>query len=151
MDIQYRFCTFEEFERVFRDDHPGEELWTDFVTARNASHIYGAEINGRIRGAIAFDRVAHEPIDDSEDEFTLSYLDFVYVSREVRGNGIATRLLAAAIQFLIDEDRTPIGCGFTSRKLKDCFQRLPSELKQAVVSLPTILDDGQGVWDENGL
>jgi GNAT superfamily N-acetyltransferase len=151
MDIKYRFCTFEDFERVFRDDHPHEELWTDLVTARNASHIYGAEINGQIRGAIAFDRVAHEPIDDYEDKFTLSYLDFLYVSREVRGNRIGTGLLAAAIQFLIDEERTPIGCGFTSTKLKNCFEKLPSELKQAVVSLPTILDDGTDVWDENGL
>ena len=148
MDIIYRDCTTEEFEAVYRDDYPDKDLCPDFVAARNVSHIYGAEVDGKIRGAIAFEFAAYEPIDDEGHDLTLSYLNFQYVSRAYRKNGIGTSLLTYAIKFLIAEDRIPIGCGFTSRKMKSCFEALSPELKQSVVLLPTILDDGQDIWEE---
>jgi ribosomal protein S18 acetylase RimI-like enzyme len=151
MDIKYRNCTVEEFEAVFRDDHPTKEPWPDFIDVKKATHICGAEVDGKIRGAIAFELEAYEPIDDEGLHLTLSYLSFLYVSRDYRKMGIGATLLTNAIRFLAAANRTPIGCGFTSSQIKRVFEKLSPDLKQLVASLPTSLDDGLDIWKERNL
>ena len=151
MEITYRNCTAEEFESVFRDDHPGKPLWPDFSDARRVSHLYGAVVDEKIRGAIAFDEVAYEQIEEEGHDLTLSYLSFQYVSVAYRNKGIGTTLLTYAINLLIAADRIPIGCAVTSSQMMRCYKKLPPELKSAVVLLHTDLDDGHDVWEEHGL
>jgi len=151
-EISYRNCTSEEFEAVFRADHPEHCPWADFVDVKKASNIYGAEIAGEIRGAISFEFVSHQVVDEDEQEFTLSYVSFMYVSVRDRGRGIATNLFSHALRLLVDAERDPIGCGITSSGAQRVFEKLPLELTRHVRLLPTdFTETGYDIWKELGL